>query len=61
VAFTIWTLLHGLLGDALYAQLICVGAAFSAAGALYLGGMYLLHVPEAQRMLALLRRRPEVG
>jgi len=61
VAWGVWALLHGLLGEALTAQLISVGVAISAAGGLYLGGMYLLHVPEAQRMLALLRRRPEVG
>jgi putative peptidoglycan lipid II flippase len=61
VAFGLWTLLHGWLGEALYAQLICVGVSISVAGGLYLGGMYLLRVPEAQRMLAILRRRPEVA
>jgi hypothetical protein len=61
VALGLWTLLHGWLGEALYAQLICVGVSISVAGGLYLGGMYLLRVPEAQRMLAILRRRPEVA
>ena len=61
VALGVWTLLHGWLGEALFAQLISVGVAISVAGGLYLGGMFLLRVPEAQRMLALIRRRPEVA
>ena len=61
VALGVWTLLHGWLGEALSAQLISVGVAISVAGGLYLGGMFLLRVPEAQRMLALIRRRPEVA
>jgi len=59
IAWGVWALLHALLGDRLYAQLLSVGVAVSVAGAVYLGGMYLLRVPEAQRMLALLRRRRE--
>ncbi|MEI7439150.1 MAG: hypothetical protein WCK20_05735, partial [Thermoleophilia bacterium] len=58
-AWGVWALLHALLGDRLFAQLLSVGVAVSVAGAVYLGGMYLLRVPEAQRMLALLRRRRE--
>ena len=57
IAWGVWALLHALLGDRLYAQLLSVGIAVSVAGVVYLGGMYLLRVPEAQRMLALLRRR----
>lgn len=61
VAWSVWALLHATLGDRLSAQLISVGVAITVAGGLYLGGMFILRVPEAQRMLALLRRRPEVG
>ena len=45
------------LGESLVAQLIEVGLAVSIAGLAYLGVMHLLRVPEASRIIALVRRR----
>jgi hypothetical protein len=47
-----------MLGESLLAQLIAVGAAIGSAGLVYLAIMHLLGIPEARRILALLRRRP---
>ena len=57
VAYGLWALLHGALGDGLAAQAIEVGVPIAVAAALYLGGMRALRVPEAGRILELVRRR----
>jgi putative peptidoglycan lipid II flippase len=57
LAWAIWSGLHAALGETLAAQLIEVGTAVTFAGAAYLGVMHVLRVPEAARILALVRRR----
>ena len=57
VAWGVWWVLHQALGASLPAQIAEVGAAVAIAGLAYLGAMHLLRVPEAGRILALVRRR----
>jgi len=57
LAYGIWSVLRAALGESLVAQLIEVGVAVSIAGLAYLGVMHLLRVPEASRIIALVRRR----
>ena len=57
VAWGLWSVLRTTLGESLVAQLIEVGVAISVAGAAYLAVMHVLRVPEASRILALVRRR----
>lgn len=58
VAWGAWRLLVTALGGSLPAQLVEVGLAVGLAAAAYLIAMRLLRVPEATRILALVRRRP---
>jgi putative peptidoglycan lipid II flippase len=58
IAWLVWWGLQSMLGESLLAQLIAVGAAIGSAGLVYLAIMHLLGIPEARRILALLRRRP---
>ena len=56
LAWGIWQGLHAALGETLPAQLIEVGTAVAAGGVVYLAVMHVLRVPEAGRILALVRR-----
>ena len=58
LAWAVWKALHAALGETLPAQLVEVGVAIALAGIVYLGAMHVLRVPEAGRILALVRRRP---
>ena len=57
LAYAVWFGLHALLGESLPAQLIEVGSAIALAGVVYLGVMHVLRVPEAGRIMDLVRRR----
>ena len=57
LAWGIWSVLRAALGESLVAQLVEVGLAVTIAGLAYLGVMRLLRVPEASRIIALVRRR----
>ena len=57
VAYAIWSVLHGVLGESLPLQAIEVGVPVVVAALLYIGGMHLLRVPEAARILDLIRHR----
>ena len=57
VAYGVWWALDELLGDALAAQIVAVGAALLASGAVYLGVLYALRVPELDQILSLVRDR----
>ncbi|MGI9116090.1 MAG: murein biosynthesis integral membrane protein MurJ [Gaiellales bacterium] len=56
LAWVAWDLLRAALGTTLPAQLVEVGVAIALAVAAYLGAMRLLHVPEATRIIGLVRR-----
>ena len=57
LAYGIWFGLRAVLGETLPAQLIEVGVAIALAGVMYLGVMHVLRVPEAGRIMDLVRRR----
>lgn len=57
LAWVVWHLLHSVLGETLPAQLAEVTAAVVVAGAAYLVVMHLLRVPEAGRIVSLVRGR----
>ena len=57
VAYALWTLLRGALGTSLPAQVIEVGVPVAVAAVLYLAAMHRLRVPEAGRIVELLRHR----
>ena len=57
VAYGVWYVLDDLLGRSLIGQIVSVGAALTAGGAAYAGVVLGLRIPEAQQVIALLRRR----
>jgi putative peptidoglycan lipid II flippase len=57
-SFGVWWGLDTALGDAIWAQIVSVGAALIAGGGAYLMACRVLHVRELDALLALLRRRP---
>jgi putative peptidoglycan lipid II flippase len=56
VAYGVWWVLDDALGDALIAQIVSVGAALAASGAVYAGALYALRVPELEQIMRLARR-----
>ena len=56
-AYGAWRALDDLLGHSLPAQLAAVGVALGVGGAIYAGTVLLLRVPEAEAVVALIRRR----
>ena len=57
IAYGTWWVLDGLLGDALLAQLLAVGAGLAAGGAVYAAVVLRSGLPEAREILDLFRRR----
>jgi len=57
VAYGVWWLLDDALGQALGAQIVAMVVALVAGGAVYLGALAALRVPELQQILNLARRR----
>jgi putative peptidoglycan lipid II flippase len=57
VGWVVWKLLNSLLGYALIAQIIAVGAALILAGLLYARLVLLMRIPEARQIEDLLRSR----
>ena len=57
VAYGVWRLLDGALGDALAAQIISVGAAVTAGAVVYGIAVWLLRVPEARQVASLFAGR----
>jgi len=57
VTYGVWDVLHELLGGGLGGQIASVGGALAAGGAVYLGALALLRVPELEQILRLARRR----
>ncbi|MGI8902076.1 MAG: murein biosynthesis integral membrane protein MurJ [Solirubrobacteraceae bacterium] len=57
VAFGVWSLLDGLLGRSLPAQVVALGLALAAGGALYVRSVLLMAIPEARQIEALVRGR----
>jgi putative peptidoglycan lipid II flippase len=58
VSYAAWYGLDDALGRSLIAQLVSVGAAIGAGGAVYAAAVWMLGVPEARQIRALLPRRP---
>jgi putative peptidoglycan lipid II flippase len=58
VSYAAWYGLDEALGRALVAQLVSVGAAIAAGGAVYAAAVWVLRVPEARQIRALLPNRP---
>lgn len=58
VAYGVWLGLDSALGAGIFAQIIAVGVALSAAGAAYVGIVLGLRVDEAHQLVAMARRRP---
>ncbi len=59
IAWGCWSVLADALGTSLPAQVISVGSAIAIGAILYIAVMMALKVPEAGRILDLIRRRPE--
>ena len=57
VAYAVWSLLDGLLGRSLAAQLFAVGLAIAVAGALYAKVALAMRIPEARQIQGLVRQR----
>ncbi len=57
VAYGVHTGLDELLGEGLIAQIVALGAALAAGGAVYAGVVLALRLPEAHQILDLLRNR----
>jgi len=57
VAFALWSLLDGLLGRSLPAQIVALGVALVASGALYVKAVLLMRIPEAHQIEAFVRGR----
>ena len=57
VSYGVWWVLDDLLGRSLIGQIISVGTALIAGSAAYAGVVLGLRIPEAQQVIALLRRR----
>ena len=57
VSYGVWWALDDVLGDEFFDQLVAVGVALAAGGAVYLGACWLLRVRELRALLALRRAR----
>jgi putative peptidoglycan lipid II flippase len=57
VAYGTWRLLDEAIGRALWAQCVSVGVAIAAGGVVYVVGVWLLRVPEARQIRALVAGR----
>jgi putative peptidoglycan lipid II flippase len=57
VSFGIWDVLDGALGRGLLGQIASLGTGLAAGGLVYLGVARLLHIPELDQILSLVRRR----
>src|ERR687884_246093 len=57
VAYGVWSVLDDELGRALWAQCVSVGSAIAAGTAVYAAGVWLLRVPEARQIRALVAGR----
>jgi putative peptidoglycan lipid II flippase len=57
VGWLVWTLLNGLLGYSLIAEIIEIGVALGVAGVLYARLVLLMRIPEARQIEDLLRSR----
>jgi putative peptidoglycan lipid II flippase len=57
VSFGVWDELDAVLGRSLIAQIVSLGSALFAGGAVYLGLARLLGVPELDQIIRLIRRR----
>ncbi len=57
LALGIWSLLDGLLGRSLPAQIVALGLALVAGGALYMRAVLVMAIPEARQIEALVRGR----
>ena len=57
VAYGVWALLDDVLGVALGAQIVSLGVALLAGGAVYAAALFALRVPEADQLRRLLPRR----
>jgi putative peptidoglycan lipid II flippase len=56
-AYSVWRSLDGVLGRALWAQVISVGLAYVAGGIVYLGAAWVLRMPEISELVDVVRRR----
>jgi hypothetical protein len=57
VAYGVWSVLDDELGRALWAQCVAVGVAIAAGTVVYAVGVWLLRVPEARQIRALVAGR----
>jgi putative peptidoglycan lipid II flippase len=57
VSYGVWYVLDDLLGRSLIGQIISVGVALVAGGGAYAAVVLGLRIPEAQQVIALIRRR----
>ena len=56
VSYGIWHLLDDALGRGTLAQIVSLGVALGVGGAVYLGAILAMRVPEARQLLNLVRR-----
>jgi putative peptidoglycan lipid II flippase len=56
ISWEIWNLLEGALGTGLGAQILSVGLALGVGGAVYIGAVLAMRVPEAHQLLRVARR-----
>ncbi len=56
ISWEIWNLLEGALGTSLGAQILSVGLALGVGGAVYIGAVLAMKVPEAHQLLRVARR-----
>jgi len=57
VAYGVWRVLDEAVGRALWAQCVSVGFAIAAGSAVYAAGVWVLRVPEARQIKALVAGR----
>jgi putative peptidoglycan lipid II flippase len=56
-AYAVWWSLDGVLGRALWAQVLSVGLAYVAGGVAYLGAAWVMRMPEIHELVHVIRRR----
>ena len=57
VAWGLWTAIDRIVGRSFLGQLVSLGVAITAAGALYAGAVIVMRIPEARQIQALVRQR----